>query len=207
MFEKTETYAHILIINNTKPQETHKISFSILKNNKLVNQDIKTNKDVSERLDFYNTSQAGSMSLGDVIQSISRGNHSSKFIKNNPDCNIFHTTDFDDINAKYISNKFYTDEPRFAKYAQKGDVIIARVGRDFFKKIKVVRKNYLKISDSIIVIRPIKNKTDFIYSYLKSKQGQMQLKANSQGTGAKYITHSQILNLPVIDNMDNINDF
>jgi len=74
-------------------------------------------------------------------------------------------------------------------------------------KIKIVRNNFIQISDSIIVIRPVENHTNLIYNYLKSDFGQEQLKVQSQGTGAKYITHNHILDLPLIENMENFDDF
>lgn len=208
VFEKTETHAHILIFNNVKPPLEYNLNFYLLKNNSLINHEIKSNLQASSRLDFFpNTNDECVNKLGDFISSISRGRQSSKYIKNNPTCKIFHTTDFDKIDGKYTNNYFAIKKPTSSNFAQKGDILIARVGRNFHKKIKIVQDNFIEISDSVIAIKPIENHTDFIYSYLTSDYGQNQLKINSQGTGAKYITHSQIQNLPIICNMDKNDGF
>lgn len=208
VFEKTETHAHILIIKNSIPPHEYNLNFYSLKNNNLANHEIKSNSQVLNRLDFFpNTNYEYGHKLGDFISSISRGRKSSKYIKSNPTCKIFHTTDFDKSNGKYISSVFTVKKPTSSNFAQKGDILIARVGRNFQKKVKIVQDNFIEISDSVIAIKPIKNHTDFIYRYLKSEFGQNQLSINSQGTGAKYITHSQIQNLPIIHNMDKTDGF
>lgn len=208
VFKKTETHAHILIIKNLKPTKEYSINFYLLKNNNLISHKTKSSLSASQRLDFTeNNENKNAVNLGKFIHSISRGNVSSKFIKDNPTCKVFHTTDFEKNNSKYISDEFNVKNPNLHNFAQRGDILIARVGRNFHKKIKIVHKDFVQISDCIIAIRPIKNHTKFIYNYLKSEFGQEQLKVNAQGTGAKYITHSQILNLPLIDNMDYINGF
>lgn len=208
VFEKTETHAHILILNNIKPPHEYNLNFYLLKNNDLINHKIKSSLQISSRLDFFSSSTDENVKkLGDFISSISRGRQSSKYIKDNPSCKIFHTTDFEQGTEKYANTHFAVKKLTSSNYAQKGDILIARVGRDFHKKIKIVQDNFIEISDSVIAIRPIKNHTDFIYNYLTSNDGQNQLKINSQGTGAKYITHSQILNLPILYNMDKNNGF
>lgn len=208
VFEKTETHAHILILNNIKPPHEYDLNFYLLKNEDLINHKIKANLQIPNRLDFFSSSTDESVKkLGKFISCISRGRQSSKYIKDNPTCKIFHTTDFEKSDEKYASNHFTVKKAISSSYAQKGDILIARVGRNFHKKIKIVQENFIEISDSIVAIRPIKNHTDFIYDYLTSDDGQNQLKINSQGTGAKYITHRQILNLPIINNMDKNNGF
>lgn len=208
VFEKTETHAHILILKNIKPLHEYDINFYLLKNKNLINHGIKSNLQMSSRLDFSPISTEESVKkLGNFISCISRGRKSSKYIKDNPNCKIFHTTDFENSEEKYASNHFAVEKTISSNYAQKGDILIARVGRNFHKKIKIVQDNFIEISDSVIAIKPKKNHTDFIYNYLTSDDGQNQLKINSQGTGAKYITHSQILNLPIIFNMDKNDGF
>lgn len=208
VFQKTETHAHILIIKNRKPEDEYKINFYFLEKNKLINHEIKSSLDISNRLDFIPLLAGQNIKkLGDFISSISRGRKSSRYIKDNPTCNIFHTTDFEKNSGAYVDNSYMISQLSNPYYAKKGDILIARVGRNFHKKVKIVRDGSVEVSDSVIVIRPIKNHTDLIYNYLTSDAGQEQLKIYSQGTGAKYITHNQIFSLPIMNNMDTNNGF
>lgn len=208
VFEKTETHAHMLIINNIKIEKEYNISFYFLKNNKLINNIIRSSTLLSNRLDFPSESKNMSLNkLGNFISSISRGKKSSKFIKDNPSFNILHTTDFEKNIEKFIFNNFSKEKINLSSFATTGDILIARVGRNFQNKIKIVPNGLIEVSDSVIIIRPKKNFTEFIFNYLTSEIGQRQLIINSQGTGAKYITHQHILNLPIIDKMDKIDGF
>lgn len=197
VFEKTETHAHLLIIKNIKPKSKYVLQFLKLKNNELVEPYLLKNISCTERLDYsFSTNNLcnDNKKLNQYISKIFRGRKSSKTIKNFQ-TKTFHTTNFKK-GEKYINATYCVEKTEDGKYAQKGDILIARVGRDFNEKIVIVNLNYIEISDSIIVIRPKKGKTNFIYNHLKSNLGQKFLKSFSQGTGAKYITHAHILNLP-----------
>lgn len=206
VFDSTETYAHLLIIENSVPENKYPIQFYELVKNKLINPALRSNISCYERMDYFlNRNPQNNQNLSNYIETIFRGNVSSKFIKENPNRKIFHTTNFNNNEKNFLSITSNSSVDTCIKYAQKNDILIARVGRHFYKKIKIVDINNLEISDSIIVIRPKKNKTKFIYKILTSNDGQEYLKTVSQGTGAKYITHDQILNLPL--NMEDIHVF
>lgn len=199
VFEKTETHAHLLIIRNIKPQSKYAIQFLKLKSNELVEPYLLKSASCTERLDYsFSTNNLSNenQKLNQYIAKIFRGKKSSKNIKDFQ-TKTFHTTNFKK-EEKYIDTSYCVQKSDDGIYAQKGDILIARVGRHFNEKIAVVNSNYIEVSDSIIIIRPKKGKTNFIYKYLKSDFGQNFLRSFSQGTGAKYITHTHILNLPVI---------
>ncbi|MFX9718189.1 N-6 DNA methylase [Acinetobacter baumannii] len=199
VFEKTETQAHLLIIKNIKPRSKYVIQFLKLKSNELVEPYLLKNTSCTERLDYsfsINNMQNENEKLNQYVTKIFRGKKSSKDIKDFQS-KTFHTTNFKK-GEKYIDISYCVEKSTKGIYAQKGDILIARVGRCFNEKIAIVKSNYIEVSDSIIIIRPKNGKTNFIYKYLKSELGQKFLKNFSQGTGAKYITHEHILNLPVI---------
>lgn len=196
-FDKTETYASILIIEKSKPQQENQISFYQLDNYKLTKLGEKPIRDNDYIFEWnIENIDPNCIKLNSFIENIFRGKYSSKYIKNNPSLKIFHTTNFEECNSKYVPLDFHVTKGNPKEYAQKGDIVIGRVGRNSFQKIKLVQNNYVQISDCIIVIRPIKKYTKYVYDLLKSDFAQNYLNSKSKGTGAKYITYQHILNMP-----------
>lgn len=81
--------------------------------------------------------------------------------------------------------------------ASSGDILIARIGRNLSKKITLVTCGEMAISDCIYkIIVPIKWR-EIVFEYLCSEAGRASLIARTQGTGARYLTKSMLLSLPI----------
>lgn len=81
--------------------------------------------------------------------------------------------------------------------AKAGDVIIARVGRDFYKKIALVERGESVISDCLFALRSNQYSAAQIYKALTSDAGQRWLDANSRGACARFITKSDLERFPL----------
>ncbi|EHU1441309.1 N-6 DNA methylase [Acinetobacter baumannii] len=198
-FEKTETNAHILILKLKKPKNSYSIQYFSLKDMKLNEGFLRKSTNCIERLDFQyqqNCFSKDSSKISDFIDNIYRGNIHSKAIKSE-NLNIFHSTDFTKDSVE-IPSKFYKSTNLNYKFAESGDILIARVGRNFFKKIALVKNGNIYISDCIIVLKPKKGFSKYLLDYLRSKNGQFFLENISHGTGAKHINFKQLINIPII---------
>ncbi|EHZ6871297.1 N-6 DNA methylase [Providencia rettgeri] len=81
--------------------------------------------------------------------------------------------------------------------ANSGDILLARVGRNLSKKITLVTYGEMAISDCIYkIVVPIKWRT-IVFEYLCSEAGRASLMARTRGTGARYLTKSMLLSLPI----------
>ncbi len=121
--------------------------------------------------------------------------------KNNID--FFHTTDFKyvkNINSCHLSDK---TKKIFNKnnhiVAEKGDILLARVGRDLDKKMALVTAGQIILSDCVYRIRPqtpeIRKR---LWSFISSKDGRLWIKAHSKGVCAQSINKSDLVKLPIL---------
>lgn len=81
--------------------------------------------------------------------------------------------------------------------ARKGDVLLARVGRDFFKKIALIEMGETIITDCVFAIRSNVYSPFKIHQALTSAAGQNWLEANSRGACARFITKNDLMNFPI----------
>ena len=194
-FEETETIAHIVVIEKTKPSSKHMIKMKKINSDANFLEKKYASSDLIDKNWIIEENIKSNNSLGNYIEKLQRGVVNSKQIKVN-NLNVFHTKNFNngslDIPVSFISKS--TPNGVFAK---NGDILIARVGRNHFHKIAIVKNDYVEISDSIILIRPKPNKSQFIIDFLLSESGKEQLKKSASGTSAKFITYEKILNLRV----------
>lgn len=198
-FAGTETHAHILIMKNTSNKKaSYPIQFYQLANHDLVNPFLRKSSNCMERLDYSyqkNLLINKGNTIKDLINDIFRGEKSSKDIKKNG-MNVFHITDFND-NSLNIDYKFIKKH-NSKKFAKTGDILIARVGRNFHKKIAIVEREFIEVSDCVIVIRPKEGFSKALANILMHPSSKEILISLSQGTGAKYITYQHILSIPII---------
>lgn len=201
-FSGTETHAHIIIIKNSSNKNlNYPIQFYQLNDYKLTNPFLRKSSSCLERLDYSYQKQIIPIkedTIKSLINKTFRGKKSSKEIKKS-NINVFHTTNFNEDNFE-IDTKFIQDT--YSEYfAKAGDILLARVGRNFHKKIAIVKIGYVEVSDCVIVIRPKEGFTLAIANILKHPHSAELLISLSQGTGAKYITYQHLLSIPIISEL------
>lgn len=122
------------------------------------------------------------------LKDIFRGNISSNKL-NFYDVNIFHSTNCG-LSGKIPSDFIYKDPNFFIKnnikYAEKGDIILCRIGRNFYKKIFFVRDGFIGVSDHFFIVKIDRKKSKKLYNWLIGI-GNIRLQNLAQGSGAKFI--------------------
>lgn len=122
------------------------------------------------------------------LKQIFRGNiPSHKILTYN--VKILHSTNCGMLNKipeDYIYEDFSLFENQRIKYAEKGDIILCRIGRNFYKKIFYVQRGFVGISDHFIIVKLKRGKAKKLYSWLTGT-GNERLKNLAHGSGAKFI--------------------
>jgi type I restriction enzyme M protein len=147
-------------------------------------------EDAIERMDYsyhYNKNEESSTigMLKNIL--IFRGKFNSKEIAEH----IFHTTKFsgNEKCIKFHCNSVEELQPsKLDVIAKPGDILMARVGREFYKKIVFVESGYSYISDCIFLIRASGEDKKKLFDFLCSQEGQEELSRASSGVAAQHIT-------------------
>ncbi|WP_294821670.1 hypothetical protein, partial [uncultured Flavobacterium sp.] len=134
-------------------------------------------------------------SLNDIGAIIFRGKPSKKDLVLSG-LDFLHTSDLQKSFElkKYQSNSILQKLP----YAQKGDIIIPRVGKRL-EKLLVIQKGTIIISDCVYVIRVEEKYRQNVVNALISDEGKNWIKAHSHGVCAKVISKTDLLSFRVKD--------
>ncbi|WP_289282844.1 MULTISPECIES: N-6 DNA methylase [unclassified Methylophaga] len=188
-FKNTDAQTFILIVKQKlSSEETVSISYI----NAPQSMQIST-KDASNRADFMYYKSTSVISLpSDISENdffLFRGNKSKNELSILVD-NFIHTTDLPAV----PSNGFYINTPSIhSNNMQKGDILIARVGRRCLGRTLYVNQGSLPISDCIIGIRPSSLEVaGILWEKLSHPRCRNFLQEVSLGVGAKYITYRTI---------------
>lgn len=207
VFHKTDAKAHIVVLTKNQP-DGNDIHIQQLNNNGLLSSPILLCPDrAAARLDYSylsntisreNQNRVG-LELRDVTQYITRGTYSSTQRKVAP-FPVFHTTDFDsgvvDIPRQFRLTK--KDQRIVGRsLALPGDILLARVGRNFDGKVCGVTHGAVAVSDCILILRVKPQFQQRVLRYLKSTKGRAALLAASHGVGATFITIEALLSLKI----------
>lgn len=203
-FVGTHIQAHIVII--TKGVCKEHIELSKLNDDNMLSKTITITKEQAiDSLDYSYHEGIGLTkgkwpTLLDLGCNIARGKFNSKQCRNS-NVDIFHTINLDD-KVKYVS--FINDQELKSNqyagdvFARKGDILIARVGRNLTKKICLVKEGTSLISDCIYRLEVPQPWRMQVFDFLISDEGQALLKSSVRGTGASYLTTSMLLQLPLV---------
>lgn len=202
-FEKTEAQAYIMIISKSF-KAPHNIRLEEMLADGTFKEPIFIQRcQASLRLDYsfhaFETKNKNSRkyrTLDNVGATISRGVLNSKQTRESAN-KVFHTTDFPTrkVNLKF-SHVCHSKGPGDDGLARKGDILLARVGRNFYKKVGIVMTGATGFSDCVFRIRAPKKFQKAILVALQSKSGQEWLASRSKGVGAKLLSKFQLQEFP-----------
>jgi hypothetical protein len=189
-FRKTDAQAFILILNQSKKDDSQFTELSHVSHQKLFNISV---KEAIHRADFnyYHSCSRGfeTSGLDESEFFITRGNtpHSElKYFAKH----YIHTTEMLSQPSSFSLPNY---EFKNSRRAIEGDILLARVGRRCLGRVARVKNGSFPVSDCIIIIRPTSTFSgEKIWKKLSSSNAQRDLYDLSLGVGAKYITHSII---------------
>ena len=203
IFRNTDAKAHILVLSK-HGSSNQTISVQRVEKHGLLSMPLNVPPDVAVgRLDYSYLAdrdtrmQSIGSALRDVTQTIFRGAYSSAE-RATVDIPVFHTTDFDmkscSVPKKFVMTKRQLDGTK-GIFAAKGDILLARVGRNLEEKVCIVQSGYVAVSDCVLVLRVIPELRKTVFRFLKTQAGRDALNMSSHGVGARFITINAILDV------------
>ncbi|MFV0934537.1 N-6 DNA methylase [Pseudomonas jessenii] len=206
IFRNTDAKAHIMVLSkNISADETIQIQ-QLLPDGQLSSAILLPTEKASSRLDYSylatnksTRDKSDGLKLRDITLALKRGTFSSAERKTN-ELNILHTTDFTSdrltVPKKFSSKRTLVKDAKFV-VAQNGDILIARVGRNFNEKIWRVTSGPTIITDCILLLRVHPTYADRVFNYLTSSIGRSNLMSIAHGVGARFITTEGLLDLKI----------
>ncbi len=198
-FKDTEAKAHIMILSkNCSSNENIQVS-KVNVDGSLSDEILIPTENFTKRLDYSyirgTMKFKGRRKISEVAEKIFRGSISS-VQRSLVEMPVFHTTDFSTSEA-HVPNRFYLSNKNASLYdgrvAEKGDILIGRVGRNLSSKICMVsRKGFVPISDCVIALRAKECIRDELFKFLRSAHGRECIETGAKGVGAKFITASSL---------------
>lgn len=201
IFKKTEAKAHIIVLSKDEGGSEFIAIQQLGKNGLLSPQCNVPTSYAIKRLDYTYNAQRNIKSckkIGDVVMDVLRGSISSseRFHLDYP---VFHTSDFSE-NCRIVPDKYTLpndiQEIGIKTIAVRGDILVARVGRNLNRKVCKVSSDRVAISDCILLLRVLPEHRDAVFTHLQSNEGRQALDAVSHGVGAKFITVQSLLEIP-----------
>ncbi len=200
IFEYTKAKTHIIILENKEPISSIIKLYAYNEQNIVI-----TKEDAIRRMDYsyykeLDTDSKETKAL-ETFNNIELFRGRPKYKLNNIEKKyILHTTDFKLRKGLFRNrlksiNKIQEYEGRIA---QKGDIVLARVGSSCLGNIGIVETGYFVITDCVFVIR-IKdaNFRKIVYHALKSEIGQKWIQTHAKGVAARHITLEEVLKFPI----------
>lgn len=207
-FMHTDALAHILIIRKGYGG-SHSIPLRKLVGGKLLSEI--TMVDVQQAatrmdFDFHSTTivQAGRArassfrSLGEVADGIHRGSVQATASRR-AGIRVFHTTDITEpLAGQWIelsARRPSTSDRR--TWAEPGDVLVARVGRNFERKVVGVSSGYALLTDCVYRVQMPRDLARRTLEQLSNNDGRAWLASRSSGVGAKHLSIADLGQFPI----------
>lgn len=207
VFSRTEAKAHVIILRKDTPQPSEILLTRLEGDGSLMaNLAVSTERAIG-RADYTFHSQSErarashsqAVRVGAFLDGITRGRHSSSMRR----CSkvpIFHTSDYLPGSTS-VSRAFCIESPgkvpKNAVAAQPGDILLARVGRNFSEKVAEVERGFVPISDCVFALRPKPGQGKKLMAFLSSTEGRAALNAAAHGVGARFITVNALQSIVV----------
>jgi type I restriction enzyme M protein len=179
IFSRTEALTHILLIEKSGESKSKTPLFLADKTGQIIDEIEVRSSLLNERMDFkYHLF-----------------NKTHKELKDSGDFFV-HTTD---IISKKANQALKNHVKKNSKYllTQKGDILLARVGRGCTGKVCLISRGKAPISDCVYRIRVASKYRYKVWNSLVSDMGQNWLKANCHGVCAKVISKNDLLRFPL----------
>lgn len=109
---------------------------------------------------------------------------------------IFHTTNYDQCRLRF-SGDLPSNLSSKIVVAEQGDILVARVDRNFHKKVAFVESGRAVITDCVYRVRLAKPSQEAVFEALRSPSGEAVLKAVSKGVSARLLGKADFLDLPL----------
>lgn len=189
-FESTEAKTHIIVLRKREPDNKNCRLSLVNENGDILKKiDIEL-AELHYRMDVSFHSKPNnkfSKKLGDFA-TISRGRLSNNILKESG-MHYIHTTNFDSSFYR-IESDLKTDEV----YAEKGDILMCRVGTRVVGKSIIYLGPKTLISDCIFKIsfKDVINRDSF-YEYIGSEEGKVDLMSLTRGVCSRYLTKESLM--------------
>ena len=201
IFRHTEAKAHIVVLTKDQTPSTAIEVRRLERNGELSSPKLVPPDRAVARLDYSYHSTARSarkrkpcILVDMLIAAIIRGSHSSRARASLP-FPVLHTSDVSESDtvapSKFKLPKQYWNR-NCGVVASPGDLLVARVGRNFSSKVCKVVHGPTVVSDCFLVLRPRPDEYERVFSFLRSNRGRCALESASHGVGAKFITQTAI---------------
>ncbi len=109
---------------------------------------------------------------------------------------IFHTTNYNQCRVCFEGD-LPSDLNKKIVIAEQGDILVARVDRNFHKKVAIVERGRAVITDCIYRVRVAKRFQEAVFDALRSPSGEAVMKAVSKGVSARLLGKADFLDLPL----------
>lgn len=197
-FQKTSVQAFLLVLVKEPPGASPVQAQRLSSEGVLSSPAFIPAESRGERMDYSYWSQRLSAPslLRDAVLSVCRGPAAPRAAVRNG-LKVFHTTDFPAPGA-CVSPEFLNacaPGPREGAYAQEGDVLIARLGRNLATKVAFVPHGFVVPSDHVWIVRPAAGQSARVLASLL--QARAALDTLLCAAGAKFLTKASLLSLPL----------
>ncbi|MCO6499358.1 MAG: N-6 DNA methylase [Vicingus serpentipes] len=202
IFKKTEAKTFILLI---KKGNISKKSYRVPlikadKDGLILDKIFITSDNLIRRMDYTyhkwqkSTPSLSGKSLGELNVKIQRGKYTKKELTM-MNVDFIHTSDlYSNTSSELIFRK---NKYENGVIAQKGDIVLSRVGKRCIGTFSIIKKGNVLISDCIYRIQTTEVIRKKIIDALNSDYGKKWMKAHSHGVCAKVISKTDLLNFRV----------
>lgn len=204
IFSKTDAKAHIVILskNSTEPSDIQ--IQQLLHDGELSAPLFVARENAAHRLDYsylYERSlrsRTPMTTIREITKSLKRGTVSSSQ-RSQVTFPVVHTSDMT-AERPNIGKNFSVDKKSLngvkGPIANRGDILLARVGRNLDEKVCGVSSDNVSVSDCVFILNVEQKYQVELLTYLRSTTGRQALKSATRGVGARFLTAEAILELP-----------
>lgn len=137
--------------------------------------------------------------LGDLAKEVRRGSVQATAARQ-AELPVFHTTDMtESLAGRWLDLGAHSRLPIDARiWAQAGDILLARVGRNLERKVLGVRRGGAILTDCVYRIRVPPVIAKLVLAQLSCDHGRAWIASRSYGVGAKQLSLMDLLTFPIV---------